>query len=70
MAAMPKIVEVFKHFPSSLYWVLFPIEKLTHTMKTVKRILAREKLHRQLREQSTGATSFLMMKEEDEKDTR
>ena len=50
----PQILEVFKNtLPTKLYWVLFPIEDLRQAVETVKRILTKEKLDRQL----TGQTS-------------
>ena len=50
----PQILEVFKNtLPTKLYWVLFPMEDLRQAVETVKRILTKEKLDRQL----TGQTS-------------
>ena len=50
----PQILEVFKHtLPTKLYWILFPIEDLRQAVDTVKRILTKEKLDKQL----TGQTS-------------
>ena len=50
----PQILEVFKNtLPTKLYWILFPIENLRQAVETVKRILTKEKLDRQL----TGQTS-------------
>ena len=50
----PQILEVFKStLPTKLYWVLFLIEDLRQAVETVKRILTKEKLDRQL----TGQTS-------------
>ena len=44
-----KILEVFKNtLPTKLYWVLFPIEDLRQAVETVKRILTKEKLDKQL----------------------
>ena len=49
-----QILEVFKNtLLTKLYWVLFPIEDLRQAVETVKRILTKEKLDRQL----TGQTS-------------
>ena len=39
--------------PSKLYWILFPTEDLRQTVETVKRILTKEKIDKQL----TGQTS-------------
>ena len=50
----PQILEVFKNtLPMKLYWILFPIEDLRQAVDTVKRILTKEKLDKQL----TGQTS-------------
>ena len=50
----PQILEVFKNtLPTKLYWILFPIENLRHAVDTIKRILTKEKLDKQL----TGQTS-------------
>ena len=49
----PQILEVFKKtLPTKLYWILFPIENLRQAVDTVKRILTKEKLDKQL----TGQT--------------
>ena len=45
----PQILEVFKNTLSTkLYWILFPIEDLRQAVDTVKRILTKEKLDKQL----------------------
>ena len=50
----PQILEVFKNtLPTKLYWILFPTEDLRQALDTVKRILTKEKLDKQL----TGQTS-------------
>ena len=50
----PQILEAFKNTLSTkLYWILFPIEDLRQAVDTVKRILTKEKLDKQL----TGQTS-------------
>ena len=50
----PQILEVFKNTLSTkLYGILFPIEDLRQAVDTVKRILTKEKLDKQL----TGQTS-------------
>ena len=57
------ILEVFKNtLPSKLYWVLFPIEDLRQVVKTVKRILTKEKVDRQLAGQSSS-TPFISVKD-------
>ena len=56
----PQILEVFKNtFPMKLYWVLLPIMDLRHTVETVKRILTKEKIDRQL----AGQTPFRRIRE-------
>ena len=50
----PQVLEVFKYtLPTKLYWILFTIEGLRQAVETAKRILAKEKLDKQL----TGQTS-------------
>ena len=50
----PQVLDVFKNtLPTKLYWILFPIEDLRQVVETAKRILTKEKLHKQL----TGQTS-------------
>ena len=45
----PQILEVFKNsLPTKLYWILVPIEDLRQAVETAKRILTKEKLHKQL----------------------
>ena len=42
-------MEVFKNtLPTRLYWVLFPRENLRQAVETAKKILAKEKVDRQL----------------------
>ena len=49
----PQILEVFKNtLPTKLYWILFAIEDLRQVVETAKRILAKEKLDKQLTGQS------------------
>ena len=58
-----QILEVFKNtLPIKLYWVLFPIEDIRQVVETAKRILTREKIDRQLAEQSPS-TPFMSMKD-------
>ena len=55
----PQILEVFKNtLPTRLYWVLFQLADLQLTIETVKRILTKEKLGRQLVGQSSS-TPFM-----------
>ena len=50
----PQVLEVLRNtLPTKLYWILFPIEDLRQAVETVKRILTKEKLDKQL----TGQTS-------------
>ena len=59
----PEILEVFKNIlPTKLYCVLFPIEDPRQAVKTVKRILTKEKIDRQLAEQSSS-TPFISVKD-------
>ena len=46
------LTSIQKHFPTKLYWILFPIEDLRQVVKMAKRILTKEKLDRQLTGQS------------------
>ena len=51
----PQILDVFKNtLPSRLYWVLFQIEDLRQAVETMKRILSKERIGRQLAGQSTS----------------
>ena len=59
----PQILEVFiKTLPTKLYWVLFPVMDLRQAVETVKRILTKEKIDRQLAGQ-TSSTPFMNIKE-------
>ena len=45
----PQILEVFKNtLPTKLYYILFPIEDLRQAVETVKTIMTKGKLDRQL----------------------
>ena len=56
-------LEVFKNMlPTKLYWILFPIEDLRQAVETAKRILAKEKLDRQLTRQSSS-TPFMSIRD-------
>ena len=56
-------MEVFKNtLPTKLYWILFPIEDLRQAVETVKRILTKEKLDKQLTGQ-TSASPFLNIRQ-------
>ena len=58
-----QILEVFKNtLPSKLYWILFPIVNLWQAVETAKRILIKEKLDRQLTQQSPS-TPFMNIKD-------
>ena len=59
----PQILEVFKNTLSTkLYWILFPIEDLRQAVDTAKRILAKEKLDKQLTGQ-TSTSTFMSIRE-------
>ena len=59
----PQVSEGFKNTcPTWLYWVLFPIEEWRLVVQTAKRILTKEKIHRQLAGQSS-LTPFMSIKE-------
>ena len=59
----PQILEVFKNtLPTKLYWILFPIENLRQAVDTVKRILTKEKLDKQLTGQ-TFTNPFMSIRE-------
>ena len=59
----PQILEVFKNtLPTKLYWILFPIEDLRQVVETMKRILTKEKLDKQLTGQ-TSTSPFMSIRE-------
>ena len=59
----PQVLGVFKNtLPTRLYWVLFPIEDLRQAVETAKRILAKEKIDRQLAGQPS-LTPFMNIKD-------
>ena len=59
----PQILEVYKNpLPAKLYWILFPIEDLRQAVDTVKRILTKEKLDKQLTGQ-TSTSPFMNVKD-------
>ena len=59
----PQSLEVFKNTLSTkLYWILFPIEDLRQTVERAKRILTKDKLHRQLTRQSLS-TPFISIRD-------
>ena len=56
----PQILELFDNtLPNRLYWVFFPIEDLRQAVETVKRILTKEKIDRQLSGQLAASTPFM-----------
>ena len=56
-------MEVFKNtLPTKLYWILCPIEDLWQVVETVKRILTKEKLDKQLTGQ-TSTSPFMSIRE-------
>ena len=59
----PQILEVFKNMlPTKLYWILFPIEDLRQAVDTAKGILIKEKLDKQLTDQ-TSTSPFNSIRE-------
>ena len=59
----PQILDVFKNtLPTKLYWVLFPIMDLRHTVEMAKRILMKEKIDRQLAGQASS-TPFMNIRD-------
>ena len=53
----PQILELFKNtLPSKLYWILFSINNLRHA---TKRVIMKEKIDKQLSEQSGTITPFM-----------
>ena len=55
----PQILEVFRNtLPNTLYWVLFPNKDLRLAVETVKRILTKEKIDRELSGQSGRTVPF------------
>ena len=56
----PQILELFKNtLPSKLYWILFSINYLRDAVDAAKRVLTKEKIHRQLSGQSGATTPFM-----------
>ena len=56
----PQILELFKYIlPSRLYWVLFFINNLREVVDVAKRVLTKDKIDRQLSDQSGTATPFM-----------
>ena len=49
-----------------LYWILFPTEDIRQTVETAKRILAKEKLDKQLTGQ-TSTSPFMNIRDETER---
>ena len=55
----PQILEVFKKtIPNRLYWILFPVDNLRVAVETAKRVLTKEKIDRQMPDQSS-TTPFM-----------
>ena len=55
-----RILELFKDtLPSTLYWILFPINKLRDAVDATKRVLTKEKLDKQLSGQAGTTTPFM-----------
>ena len=65
----PQILGLFKNtLPTKLYWILFPIEDLRQAVDTVKRILTKGKLDKQLTGQ-TSTSPFMNVKRWDRKES-
>ena len=63
----PQILEVFKNtLPTKLYWILFPIKDLRQAVDTVKRILTKKKLDKQLTGQ-TSTSPFMSVRDRTER---
>ena len=59
----PQVLKVFKKtLPTKLYWILFPIEDLRQALETAKRILNKEKLDKQLTDQ-TSTSPFMNIRD-------
>ena len=59
----PQVLDIFKNtLPTTLYWILFPIEDLGLVVETAKRILTKEKIDRQLAGYSS-LTLFMNIKD-------
>ena len=56
----PQILELFKNIlPSKLYWTLFSINNLRVAVDAAKRVLTKEKIHKQLSGQLGATTPFM-----------
>ena len=51
--------------PSTLYWILFPINNLSEAVDTVKGVLIKEKLDKQLTDQASNISLFMRMRDND-----
>ena len=60
----PEILKLFKNtLPSSLYWILFPINNLREAVDTAKRVLNKEKLDKQLMGQASNTSPFMKLRD-------
>ena len=58
----PEILELFKNTsPNMLYWILFPINNLRQAVDTAKRVMNKEKLHKQLTGQASNISPFMKL---------
>ena len=58
----PDILELFKNtLPSKLYCILFPINNLREAVDTVKRVMNKEKLDKQLTGQASNISPFMKL---------
>ena len=59
----PQILEVFTNtLPTTLYWILFPIEDLRQAVEMAKKIMTKEKLDKQLTGQAS-TSPFMSIRE-------
>ena len=60
----PEILDLFKNtLPSKLYWILFPINNLREVVDTMRRVLNKEKLDKQLTGQASSTSLFMKMRD-------
>ena len=64
----PEILELFKNtLPHKLYWILFPVNNLREAVDTLKRVLNKEKLDKQLTGQASSTSPFMKLKDDTQK---
>ena len=63
----PQILELCKNtLPSRLYYILYPTDELRAAVQMAKRVLTKEKIHKQIRGQSS-ASPFMKANQESKK---